>query len=118
MRNEGRKPNSRRALGPLLGTLLLACSAGAVSAGEPALSTGGRQSSVKRVIVPIEGICSAGLADIKEGLDGVAGISKIEGALTGDGVQVTYEPQRVSPNRIEKMIAELGYGAGPPRTAR
>lgn len=122
MRNNGRKlsaiPGSQRAFGLLLGTLLLASSAWTVSAGEPASSTGGQQGNLKRVTVPVEGICSAGLADIREGLSGAAGISKVEAALTGDGVQVTYEPEKVSPNRIAKMIAELGYGAGPPTTAR
>lgn len=72
----------------------------------------------KKVTIPIEGICSVGLADIRAGLKHVGGISKIEGSLTGEGIEVTYEGQTLTPDRIRKLIVELGYRTGAPASAR
>ena len=81
----------------------------------PYTATASEQSrSLEKVTLPIEGICSVGLADIREGFKHVGGISKIEGSLTGEGVEVTYEGRTLTPDRIRKLIVELGYRAGAP----
>lgn len=97
----------------LFGALLLMLPAASAAEQKPPLV---RAGTSKIVSVPIEGICSAGLADIREGLAGVSGIGKIEGGLTGESVEVTFAPQKVSSERIVKMIAELGYRTGPAKT--
>lgn len=70
----------------------------------------GGQRTVK---VPVDGLCILGLTDIRTGLSGTPGVSKVEGAMAGDGVEITYAPQQVSPDRITQIISDLGYGQWP-----
>lgn len=111
-------PTRRRTwnvLTALLGTLLLSLPATG-SASEIKSSTDGRQSNLKTVTLPIEGICSMGLADIRAGLKNVSGVSKVEGSEKVEGIQITFAPQHISAARITKMVKDLGYRIGPAKT--
>lgn len=101
----GQRLKAQGACAALLGAFILTASHASVFADD------GRLRTVK---IPIDGICIAGLTDIREGLRDVKGISHIKGAMLGDGVEVTYDPQTITSNRVKQLIADLGYGQRPP----
>jgi len=61
--------------------------------------------------------CVVCAATVKKTVKSLAGVSRVEVSLEKRGAQVTYEPDKVSPDTIVAAINKLGYKAGSPREA-
>jgi len=87
------------------------------AAGAPTAATDS-QPALKTVVVPVEGMaCVVCAATVKKTVKSLAGVSRVEVSLEKRGAQVTYEPDKVSPDTIVAAINKLGYKAGSPREA-
>ena len=88
------------------------------AAGAPTAATDS-QPALKTVVVPVEGMaCVVCAATVKKTVKSLAGVSRVEVSLEKRGAQVTYEPDKVSPDTIVAAINKLGYKAGSPREAQ
>jgi copper chaperone CopZ len=76
------------------------------------------QPALKTVVIPVEGMaCVVCAATVKKTVKSLAGVSRVEVSLEKRGAQVTYAPDKLSPDTIVAAINKLGYKAGSPREA-
>jgi copper chaperone CopZ len=77
------------------------------------------QTALKTVVIPVDGMaCVACVATVKSAIKSLAGVSHVEVSLEKHGAQVTYEPNKLSPDTIVAAINKVGYKAGSPREAQ
>jgi copper chaperone CopZ len=82
----------------------------------PALAAGASGTQVKTVVIPVEGmVCVACAATVKGALKSIAGVSHVEVNLEKRTAQVTYAPDKLSPDRLVEAINKRGYRAGVPK---
>lgn len=75
-----------------------------------------RQSSMKTVVIPVEGMsCVACAARVKKTLGSIAGVGDVRVGLAERSVRVRFDPSRLAPERLVAAISGLGYHAGTPR---
>jgi len=96
---------------------LLAPTGYVLAAGAPTAATDS-QPALKTIDIPVEGMaCVVCAATVKKTVKSLAGVSRVEVSLEKRGAQVTYEPDKVSPDTIVAAINKLGAKAGSPREA-
>jgi copper chaperone CopZ len=70
----------------------------------------------KTVSIPIEGMsCVACAARVKRALKGINGVQQVEVSLELREATVQFLPDKVTPQRLEAAINELGYKVGKSR---
>ena len=73
-------------------------------------------SQVKTVAIPVEGMsCISCAARVKRTLKGIEGVQQVEVSLERRETVVRFAPAKVTPERLESAINELGYKAGKSR---
>jgi copper ion binding protein len=71
---------------------------------------------VKTVSIPVEGMsCVSCAARVKRTLKGIEGVQRVEVSLERREATVRFAADRVTPDRLEAAINELGYKAGKSR---
>ena len=71
---------------------------------------------VKTVSIPVEGMsCVSCAARVKRTLKGIDGVQHVEVSLEHREARVRFSPEKVTPERLEAAINELGYKAGKAR---
>jgi len=87
----------------------------ALAAGAPS-GASDNQPALKTIVIPVEGMaCVVCAATVKKTVKSLAGVSRVEVSLEKRAAQVTYAPDKLSPDRIITTIDKLGYKAGSPR---
>src|SRR5438445_12500749 len=89
----------------------------AIIVGSGTLSNLSAQSTtatqIKTVSIPVEGMsCVSCAARIKRRLKGIQGVQHVEVSLERRDAVVRFSPEKVTPDRLEAAINELGYKAG------
>lgn len=70
----------------------------------------------RKVTVPIEGMsCMSCVANIKKTLSTMDGVTKVEVSLLNKNAMVTFDPDKVTTEQLQKAINKLGYKAGKPQ---
>lgn len=70
----------------------------------------------KTISIPVEGMsCVSCAASVKRTLKGIDGVQHVEVSLERREAVVRFFPAKVSPQRLEAAINELGYKAGKSR---
>lgn len=91
---------------------ILACSSGVVDLKAQSAST----TQVNTISIPVEGMsCVSCAARVKRTLKGIDGVQHVEVSLEHREATVRYAPNKVTPERLEAAINELGYKAGKSR---
>lgn len=73
-------------------------------------------SQVKTISIPVEGMsCVSCAARVKRTLKGIEGVQHVEVSLERREATVRFTPEKVTPERLEAAINELGYKAGKSR---
>ena len=73
-------------------------------------------SQVKTVSIPVEGMsCVSCAARVKRTLKGIEGVQRVEVSLEHREATVRFTPDKVTPERFEAAINQLGYKAGKSR---
>lgn len=68
-------------------------------------------------VVPVEGMsCQACVARVKKTLKETAGVSEVRVSLEKHEAEIRYEPAKTSPEKLAKVIDEMGYKAGTPKS--
>lgn len=71
---------------------------------------------VKTVSIPVEGMsCVSCAARVKRTLKAIDGVQRVEVSLEHREATVQFSPAKVTPERLEAAINELGYKAGKSR---
>ena len=74
---------------------------------------GSNAPHVKTVSIPVEGMsCVSCAARVKRTLKGIDGVQHVEVSLEKREAMVRFSPAKVTPERLEAAINELGYKAG------
>lgn len=74
---------------------------------------GSNAPQVKTVSIPVEGMsCVSCAARVKRSLKGIDGVQHVEVSLEKREATVRFAPAKVTPERLETAINELGYKAG------
>jgi copper chaperone CopZ len=60
-------------------------------------------------------VCVACAATVKRALKSIDGVSNVEVSLEKRTVQVTYAPDKLSPDRLVAAVNKAGYSAGAPK---
>ena len=69
----------------------------------------------KEMTVPVEGMsCNSCVANVKSNLKPMEGIQQVSVSLEKRNATITYDPDKISPEQVQKAINELGYKAGEP----
>lgn len=77
---------------------------------------GSSAAQVKTVAIPTEGMsCVSCAARVKRTLKGIEGVQHVEVSLERRETVVRFAPAKVTPERLEAAINELGYKAGKSR---
>ncbi len=106
----------RRALLVLAGAMVLLGSLPPELAAGAASLQAGRKIQLKTVVIPVEGmVCVACSATVKRALKSIDGVSNVEVSLEKRTAQVTYAPDKLSPDRLVAAINRAGYKAGTPK---
>jgi copper ion binding protein len=80
------------------------------------LSAQNTAPQIKTVSVPVEGMsCVSCAARVKRTLKGIDGVQHVEVSLERREAVVRFVPDKVTPERLEAAINELGYKAGKSR---
>jgi len=96
--------------------MVMAASTFLISVLPPALVAAAPAAQVKTVVIPVQGmVCVACAATVKRALKSVDGVSQVEVNLEKRAAQVTYAPDKVSPDRLVAAINKAGYTAGIPK---
>ncbi len=73
-------------------------------------------AQVTTVSIPVEGMsCVSCVARVKRTLKGIEGVQHVEVNLERREARVRFSPEKVTPDRLEAAINELGYKAGKSR---
>ncbi len=76
----------------------------------------GQLSAGESVVIPVEGMsCSACVARVKKTLKSVDGVGEIHVSLEKHEAEIRYEPTKISPEKLAKLVDKLGYKAGTPK---
>lgn len=68
------------------------------------------------VTIPVEGMsCSACVARVKGTLKRTEGVSEVHVSLEKNEAEVRYQPDKTSPEKLAKVVDEMGYKAGIPK---
>lgn len=109
------------ALMALAVSALATCGRGESKAGEASQSPESTQSAPVREIalktlkIPVEGMaCVACAANVKKTLTAIDGVTEVEVNLGERNARVSFDPNRVAPERLVAAINALGYSAGIP----
>ena len=106
----------RRMLLAVAGAVFLLGPPGHVLAAGAPSGASESQSDLKTVVIPVERMeCVVCAATIKRTVKSLDGVSRVEVSLEKRTAQVTYAPDKLSPDRIVAAIDKLGYKAGSPR---
>ena len=106
----------RRMLLVSAGALLLLAPPWQVLAAGPAAAVTDSKPDLKTVVIPVEGMaCISCAATVKRTIKSMDGVSHVEVNLALRTAQVTYTPEKLSPDRIVAAVNKLGYRAGPPK---
>lgn len=82
-------------------------------AGQQELTTG----NTRQMTIPVEGMsCNSCVANVKSTLNPMEGVEKVAVSLVERNATITYDPEKVTPEQIQKAINNLGYKAGEPAT--
>lgn len=112
----GARLHVRRALLVLAGAMFLFGSQPLTPAAGAAVSQADQKIQLKTVVIPVEGmVCVACSATVKRALKSIDGVSKVEVSLEKRTAQVTYAPDKLSPDRLVAAINKAGYKAGTPK---
>ena len=92
----------------------------AILLGSGALSNLSAQTAatpqIKTVSIPVEGMsCVSCAARVKRTVKGIEGVQHVEVSLEHREAVVRFSPDKVTPERLEAAINELGYKAGKSR---
>src|SRR5262249_42867089 len=87
----------------------------APAAARAAAQAGESRSTDSRVTIPVEGMtCAACSLSIRKALKKLDGVKAIEASHDKGQAVITYDPAKVSPERMVQAINDLGYKAGAP----
>jgi copper chaperone CopZ len=115
-RVSGARFRVRRALLVLAGAMFLLGSLPLSLPTEAAGPQADQKIQVKTVVIPVEGmVCVACAGTVKRALKSIDGVSNVEVSLEKRTAQVTYAPDKLSPDRLVAAINKAGYSAGTPK---
>ncbi len=82
----------------------------------PGLAASVAAAQSKTVVIPVQGmVCIACAGTVKTALKSIAGVSRVEVSLEKRTAEVTYAPEKLSPDQLVAAINKAGYKAGPPK---
>lgn len=117
-RGPGAPARMRGALWGLTCALALIGSAAPLRAEDSVAPVSQKAADLKTMTIPVEGmVCISCAATVKRTVKAFDGVSAVEVMLTKNSVEVTYDPGRLSPDRVVAAINALGYKASPPIVA-
>lgn len=83
-------------------------------AGQQELAAG----NTKEVTIPVEGMsCNSCVASVKSSLKPMEGVEKVAVSLVDRNATISYDPEKITPEQVQKAINDLGYKAGEPVTS-
>ena len=101
---------------PVIAFLAFAFAAEPVNAQKNQSAVEADPSAATSVVIPVEGMsCSACVARVKRGLKAVKGVSEVQVSLEKREAEVRYVPKKTSPEKLAKVVKDLGYKAGTPK---
>lgn len=104
-----------RALAAVVSASVLFAALGGCPGQEAPRLSAARETDLKTVILPIEGMsCVACAARVKKTLTSIDGVSAVEVNLAERNARVRFAPAKLSPTRLVAAVDGLGYRAGPP----
>lgn len=72
-----------------------------------------RTINEESVTLPIEGMsCMACVARIRKTLSGLEGVNEVAVSLENRNAAIKYNPQKITIDKIEETIIEMGYKVG------
>ena len=114
-RGPGAPARMRGVLWGLACALALIGSAATLRAEDSVAAASQKAAELKIITIPVAGmVCISCAATVKRAVKAIEGVSAVEVMLTKNSVQVTYDPGRLSPDRVAAAINALGYKAGAP----
>ena len=98
--------------------VFLAVSLFAISCSE---QEGGQQepaaANTTEMTIPVEGMsCNSCVASVKSTLKPMDGVEKVAVSLVDRNATITYDPEEITPEQVQKAINDIGYKAGKPIT--
>lgn len=102
-------------LAAFLAAALLAVS---VHAADPSAAPARAKAAARATataVIPVKGMsCGGCVAHVNEALQKLAGVKSVDTSLDDARTTVVYDPAKVKPAQLSKVIAEAGYQPGKP----
>ena len=74
-------------------------------------------ANTTEMTIPVEGMsCNSCVASVKSTLKPMEGVEKVAVSLADRNTTITYDPQKITPEQVQKAINDMGYKAGEPVT--
>jgi copper chaperone len=101
-------------LAAFVAAALLAVSAAAADK-TPAPAPAKAAAATATAVIPVKGMsCGGCVAHVNEAIQKLAGVKSVDTSLDDARTTVVYDPARVKPEQIVKVIAATGYEPGKP----
>lgn len=73
----------------------------------------------KEVTIPIEGMsCMSCVGRIKKTLSALEGVNEVKVSLQERNAVIKYDPAKITAEKLQKSINDMGYTAGEPQLAK
>ena len=74
---------------------------------------------VQKVKMPIDGmVCMACQSTVKKAIKSLNGVTNVEVSLENKNAIISYYPNQVKPEQIQKAVNDKGYTAGKPQEVK
>lgn len=82
---------------------------------KPSMNVQAKTLATQIIKIPINGmVCSACLSTVKKAIKSFNGVKDVEVSLKNKNAFITYYPNLIKPEEIQKAINNKGYTAGKP----
>lgn len=73
----------------------------------------------QKIKMPVDGmVCSACQSTVKKTIKSLSGVKDVEVSLENKAAFITYNPNLIKPEQIQKAINDKGYSAGKPQEVK
>jgi len=78
-----------------------------------------KQATAVKIKIPVDGmVCSACQSTVKKTVKSLNGVKDAEVSLENKSAFITYNPNLIKPEQIQKAINDKGYSAGKPQEVK
>lgn len=86
---------------------------------QPATKEQAQAAAAQKIKMPVDGmVCNACQSTIKKAIKSLNGVTNVEVSLENKNAIISYYPNQVKPEQIQKAVNDKGYTAGKPQEVK